>query len=112
MSVESRALFQACFTRDKRIAELEDIEKCAATMVIERDTTIRALQAKSEKQDATITELRERVEELESDGNCTAAEALTEWWSQANVQGTAEMSGEEMQELVLSFAPPQEKGNE
>ena len=50
--------------------------------------------------EAQLAEARAEIGELRDDGNDTAAEVILEWWSQANIQGIAQMDGEEANDLA------------
>jgi hypothetical protein len=73
----------------------------------------RKLASDYRKQAKELETLRAKVSEYEGEGNATAAEMLHDWWSGANIQGRASMSGEEMTELAgFMDQAQQEKASE
>ena len=60
---------------------------------------------------AELEQCRKRIEHLEGEGYATASELLEDWYNQCNIQGTAEMTGEDFLSLMGQFAP-QEQSDE
>ena len=57
-----------------------------------------------------LEERDKRIEQMQGEGFCTAAEYLQDWWNQANVRGVATMDGEELVE-ICSALQQQEQGD-
>ena len=63
-----------------------------------------ALKAENKKLKARIEALEQHIAEMQGEGYATASEILEDWWNQSNVQGTAQMTGDDLVSLMGDLA--------